>query len=83
METKEVEKRLIFKNLVYSISANLLSLFVSIILVLILPNLLGETAFGYLQLYLFYTTYVGFFHLGWIDGIYLRIGGKEYGQLEG
>lgn len=83
METKEVEKRLIFKNLVYSISANLLSLFVSIILVLILPNLLGETAYGYLQLYLFYTTYVGFFHLGWIDGIYLRIGGKEYGQLEG
>ena len=83
METKEVEKRLIFKNLVYSISANLLSLLVSIILVLILPNLLGETAYGYLQLYLFYTTYVGFFHLGWIDGIYLRIGGKEYGQLEG
>lgn len=83
METREVEKRLIFKNLVYSISANLLSLFVSIILVLILPNLLGETAYGYLQLYLFYTTYVGFFHLGWIDGIYLRIGGKEYGQLEG
>lgn len=83
METREVEKRLIFKNLVYSISANLLSLLVSIILVLILPNLLGETAYGYLQLYLFYTTYVGFFHLGWIDGIYLRIGGKEYGQLEG
>ena len=83
METREVEKRLIFKNLVYSISANLLSLLVSIILVLILPNLLGETAYGYLQLYLFYTTYVGFFHLGWIDGIYLRISGKEYGQLEG
>ena len=83
METREVEKRLIFKNLVYSISANLLSLLVSIILVLILPNLLGETAYGYLQLYLFYTTYVGFFHLGWIDGIYLRIGGKEYRQLEG
>lgn len=83
METRKVEKRLIFKNLVYSISANLLSLLVSIILVLILPNLLGETAYGYLQLYLFYTTYVGFFHLGWIDGIYLRIGGKEYGQLEG
>jgi len=83
LETRKVEKRLIFKNLVYSISANLLSLLVSIILVLILPNLLGETAYGYLQLYLFYTTYVGFFHLGWIDGIYLRIGGKEYGQLEG
>lgn len=83
METRKVEKRLIFKNLVYSISANLLSLLVSIILVLILPNLLGETAYGYLQLYLFYTTYVGFFHMGWIDGIYLRIGGKEYGQLEG
>ena len=83
METRKVEKRLIIKNLIYSISANLLSLLVSIILVLILPNLLGETAYGYLQLYLFYTTYVGFFHLGWIDGIYLRIGGKEYGQLEG
>ena len=70
------DKNTVVNNLMYSIVANLLSMFVSAILLLVLPNLLGETEYGYWQLYLFYTSYVGFFHLGLVDGIYLRIGGK-------
>lgn len=70
------DKNTVVNNLMYSIVANLLSMFVSAILLLVLPNLLGETEYGYWQLYLFYTSYVGFFHLGLVDGIYLRIGGN-------
>lgn len=42
---------------------------------MLVPKLLGVTEFGYWQLFLFYTSYVGFFGLGSIDGLYLSIGG--------
>ena len=77
------DKNTVVNNLMYSIAANLLSMFVSAILLLVLPNLLGETEYGYWQLYLFYTSYVGFFHFGLVDGIYLRIGGKNFDDLDG
>lgn len=83
MGKSKIEKKTVVKNILYSISANLISLLVSVVLVLVLPNLLGETSYGYWQLYLFYTSYVGFFHFGWIDGIFLRIGGEEYDNLDG
>jgi O-antigen/teichoic acid export membrane protein len=50
--------------------------------VLIIPKLVGVEEYGYWQLYLFYSSYVGFLHFGWIDGIYLRYGGKEYQDLD-
>jgi O-antigen/teichoic acid export membrane protein len=45
------------------------------------PKLIGVKDYGYWQLYLFYSSYVGFLHFGWNDGIYLRYGGKKYGEL--
>lgn len=74
-------KRLL-ANLSYSVVANLVTMLVSVLVVLIIPKYWGEVAYGYFQLYLFYISYVGFFHLGWIDGIYLRIGGKNYSDLD-
>ena len=41
------DKNTVVNNLMYSIVANLLSMFVSAILLLVLPNLLGETEYGY------------------------------------
>lgn len=43
--------------------------------------MIGVEDYGYWQLYIFYSSYVGFFHLGWNDGIYLRYGGYEYNDL--
>lgn len=74
--------RRIISNLSYSVLANLVTMLVSVFTVLLIPRYLGETAYGYYQLYLFYISYIGFFHLGWIDGIYLRIGGKQYDDLD-
>lgn len=72
----------ILKNLNYTVSANFLVLGISIILNLFVPRYLGINEYSYWQLYVFYTGYVGFFHFGWLDGIYLKIGGEEYGQLD-
>lgn len=47
-----------------------------------IPKILGVSSYSYWQLYIFYLSYVGFFHFGIIDGLYLKIGGKEYDELD-
>jgi len=55
---------------------------ISALVTLIIPKLIGVEEYGYWQLYIFYSSYVGFLHFGWNDGIYLRYGGKEYKELD-
>lgn len=71
-----------FSNLSYSISSNLLSMLISTVVLMLLPKVLGVGSYGYFQLYVFYTQYVGFLHFGLVDGIYVRYGGQEYQNLE-
>jgi O-antigen/teichoic acid export membrane protein len=70
------------KNMSYTISSNFISLIISTLVVLIIPKLIGVEEYGYWQLYIFYSSYVGFLHFGWNDGIYLRYGGEEYKKLD-
>ena len=70
------------KNFSYTLSSNLISLIISTLVIMIVPKVIGIEEYGYWQLYLFYASYVGIFHFGWIDGIYLRYGGKEYRDLD-
>ncbi|HFR3408373.1 TPA: hypothetical protein ACHU7V_001771, partial [Streptococcus suis] len=72
----------ILKNFGYVISSNLLTLIVSSVVILILPKVIGVNEYGYWQLYTFYLTYIGFFHFGWCDGIYLKFGGENYSDLD-
>jgi len=72
----------ILKNLSYSVIANGANMVISMVLVMFVPKLLGVTEYSYWQLYVFYASYVGFFHLGWADGIYLKFGGKKYEDLD-
>lgn len=71
----------LFKNFTFSFAANLISVVISMLITLVLPKFLGLTGYSYFQLYLFYVGYIGIFHLGWNDGIYLRYGGKKYEEL--
>ncbi|MET1965818.1 hypothetical protein ABXL94_03480 [Enterococcus gallinarum] len=71
----------IMKNIKYAVSANFVVLGISVLLNMFVPKILGVTEYSYWQLYVFYTSYVGFFHLGWLDGIYLKIGGQDYDEL--
>lgn len=72
----------ILKNFSYSLFANLISLLISTVIILVVPKLIGVEEYGFWQLYLFYSSYVGFLHFGWNDGIYLRYGGEEYRNLD-
>ncbi|SHJ79072.1 Membrane protein involved in the export of O-antigen and teichoic acid [Clostridium amylolyticum] len=79
MENKAIQ---FIKNFFYTISSNLISLIISTLVVIVVPKLVGVEEYGYWQLYLFYSSYVGFLHFGWSDGIYLRYGGEEYSDLD-
>ena len=72
----------LIKNFTYILTANLISLLIATLIVLIVPKLIGVEDYGYWQVYLFYVSYVVFMHFGWSDGIYLRYGGKQYKELD-
>lgn len=71
----------VIKNLYYTVAANFATLAISILLNLFVPKLLGVREYSYWQLYVFYSSYVGFLHFGWVDGMYLKIGGENYDDL--
>lgn len=69
-------------NLAYAIVAQGVGLLSSVLTSLILPKLLGVEDYAYWQLFLLYASYVGLALLGVNDGIYLRLGGKRYSELD-
>lgn len=70
-----------FIQISHTILSNIVRLLVVGLLTLIVPRFISVENYGYWQLYIFYTSYVGFFHLGWCDGVYLKEGGKEYNSI--
>lgn len=75
------EKRIV-RNIIYAFAAQGVSLLLSVLTSLILPKFFDKTNYGYWSLFLFYTGYTGFFHLGLNDGVYLKIGGIEYEDMD-
>lgn len=72
----------LIRNLSFSFTANIISMLISAILLILLPFFLSVENYGYWQLYIFYNSYIVFLSLGLTDGVYLRFGGKEYKELK-
>lgn len=70
------------KNISMTLFSNIFALLISTGIILFVPKIIGVTEFGYWQLYLFYTTYIGLVSLGLPDGIYLKYGGAKYSSLD-
>lgn len=70
------------KNISYTLFSNIISFSISALITFLVPKQLGVESYGYFQLYLFYTSYTGFLHFGWADGIFLRYGGEYYDKLD-
>lgn len=77
-----VQARTVVGNILYAFSVQGVSLLLSLFMSLIVPKYMGTTEFGYWQLFIFYTSYVGFFHFGLNDGLYLRNGGTDYQDMD-
>ncbi len=76
------QERRILRNIIYAFAAQGISLLLSILTSLILPKFFDKVNYGYWSLFLFYTGYTGFFHFGLNDGVYLKIGGIEYEDMD-
>jgi O-antigen/teichoic acid export membrane protein len=68
--------------LVYSVGNGLLLIF-GFIQTLIIPKYLTVAGYGYWQLFMLYSIYVGILHLGFNDGILVRWAGKDLSQIGG
>ncbi|WP_195409549.1 hypothetical protein [Ruminococcus sp. J1101004_170508_H5] len=78
----QIKKNGFFQNILYAFGAQGISMILSILMSLFLPKVLGVREYSYWQLFVFYISYAGFFHLGENDGMYLKQGGKDYEQLD-
>lgn len=75
------KKNSFLNNLYVAFFAQIISLILSVFMSLIVPKVLTLNEYSYWQLFIFYVSYVGFFHFGLIDGLYLNLGGKNYKDL--
>lgn len=77
-----MEKKSLISNLMTAMLAQGISLGLSFLTSFIVPRVLNVEMFSFWQLFTFYVTYVGFFHFGVNDGVYLKYGGIDIGDMD-
>lgn len=70
------------RNFLLSITAQAISLMVSLLLTLIVPKCIDEYQYAYWQTFVLYIGYVGGLHFGLLDGIVLRYSQYDYEELD-
>lgn len=81
MSCREVETNGMKKNIVQTVSVQLVSFLVSVLLNLFLPKYIDEYEYSYWQTFLLYASYVPLLHFGFLDGLMLRYSQYDYGSL--
>ena len=78
-----LDYRRITKDFLIAAVAQGFGFILGVVTSLIVPKLLSLESFGYWQLFLFYSSFVGFFHFGLNDGVYLIKGGQSRRDING
>ncbi|CAM3223398.1 hypothetical protein [Lentilactobacillus buchneri] len=74
-------QKTIVKNLIMVLLSNTLILLSSIVVGLIIPKILGVTNYGYYKIFTLYAGYTSLLHFGFLDGILLKHGDKDFNEL--
>lgn len=69
------------KNAALAFASQGVSMLVSVIMALVVPKVLSVNEYGYWQLFIFYSSYAGFFLFGLNDGVYLLYGGQTRTEI--
>ena len=77
MQTKHLSR-----NLVWVVFSRVISLLSSVAVGLLLPKMFSVYDYGYFKVFTLYAVYMSLLHFGFVDGILLRLAGKEYGELD-
>lgn len=70
------------KDIFKIFSSNLIKMLVTFVTAFLVPMVLSVDDYGYYKVYTFYAAYIGIFHFGYCDGIYLDYGGRNEGEIE-
>lgn len=70
------------KGIMLVLIANTLNMCFSILTNLVLPKNLSVETYAVIKTYQLYLSYVGILHFGFVDGIYLKFGGKDIKSLD-
>ncbi|MDK0733964.1 capsular biosynthesis protein [Clostridium perfringens] len=70
------------RNILRIFSANFLTMISGILLGFVVPAVLSVDSYAYFKTYTFYISYIGLLHLGFVDGMYIKYGGKELIDLD-
>lgn len=70
------------KNVSLVVLSNGVKLLASLLNIFILPLIFDFDVNGFYKLFILYVSYIGLFHFGFIDGIYLKFGGVSYESLD-
>ena len=77
-----MKRKELINNAAIALLAQCVRLGLSLLTSLLVPKVLFGVEYGYWQLFLFYTAYVGFFHFGLDDGVYLLYGGARRDEID-
>lgn len=69
------------RGILQVITANIINLIISIGNGFLLPKFLSVESYAALKTFLLYVSYIGVLHLGYIDGIYIKYGGKAISEI--
>lgn len=70
------------KNLVVVVFSRIISLVSGVAVGFVLPKILSITDYGCYKVFTLYAAYTALLHFGFIDGILLKLSGKEYEELD-
>lgn len=70
------------KDIFKIFSSNLIKMLVTFVTAFLVPMVLSVDDYGYYKVYTFYAAYIGIFHFGYCDGIYLDYGGRNEDEIE-
>lgn len=69
------------KGLLYVLAANLINMGFNLITNFVLPKQLSVDSYATIKTFQLYVSYVGVFHLGFVDGMYLKYGGRSIREI--
>ena len=69
------------KGLMYVFIANFINLGFNLITNFVLPKELSVESYATIKTFQLYVSYAGLFHFGFVDGMYLKYGGKNIKEL--
>ena len=76
-----IDKRKIYDILSVLVSSGVL-LLSGILTNLIVPKIMGVVNYGYYKIFILYGTYIALTHMGIVDGILLKYGGKSLNKYD-